>query len=83
MLNQSAAKKFCRSRTAHVFFFCSFNLKAKPCNKSFIDQACSVTMADMILASLFFYDFVDLVFVSIHKNGKMNFVNKAYFSPGR
>ena len=66
------------------FFFCSFNLEAKPYNKSFIDQACSMTMADMILAWLFFfYDFMDLDFVSIHKNEKMNLVNKAYFSPGR
>ena len=39
-------KNFFPSRTVScVFLFCSFNLKVRPYNKSFIDQACSVKMA--------------------------------------
>ena len=36
-----------RAEQFHVLFwvFCGLNLTIKPCNKSFIDQACSVKMA--------------------------------------
>ena len=48
LLHRPAMKNFFLSRAVScpVLFFCfSFNLKVKPCNKSFIDQACSVKMA--------------------------------------
>ena len=49
-------KNFFPSRTVScsvLFCFCSFNLKIKPYNKSFIDQACSVKMAGYWLPSFF------------------------------
>ena len=36
-----------------LFCCCSFNLKVKPYNKSFIDQACSVKMAGYWPSSFF------------------------------
>ena len=41
-----------------------------PYNKSFIDQACSVKMAVVL-----FCVFMDLDFVSVHKNAKQNLAN--------
>ena len=52
-----------------LFCCCSFNLKVKLYNKSFIDQACSVKMAGYWPRS-FFCVFMDLDFVSVHKNAK-------------
>ena len=52
-----------------LFCCCSFNLKVKPYNKSFIDQACSVKMAGYWPPSFFAF-FMDLDFVSVHKNAK-------------
>ena len=46
-----------------------------PHNKSFIDQVCSVTMAGYWPRSFFFCVFMDLGFVSVHKNAKKNFAN--------
>jgi len=45
-------------------------LPRKPYNKSFIDQGCSVKMAELILASFFFREFMDLNSVSVHKHAK-------------
>ena len=52
-----------------LFCCCSFNLKVKPYNKSFIDQACSVKVAGYWPRSLFCV-FMDRDFVSVHKNAK-------------
>ena len=46
----------------------------KPCNKSFIDQVCSVKMAGYWPRS-FFCEFMDLDFVSVHKHAKKNLAN--------
>ena len=45
-----------------------------PYNKSFIDQACSVKMAGYWPHS-FFRVFMDVDFVSVHKNAKKNLAN--------
>ena len=68
------------------FCFVVVVLKVKPCNKSFIDQACSVK-----LASFFFCVFMDRDEVEVHKNAKKELgqypailtsrlVNNAYIS---
>ena len=72
LLHRPAMKNFFPSRAVScpVLFFCfSFNLKVKPYNKSFIDQACSVKMAGYWPRS-FFCVFMDLDFVSVRKNAK-------------
>ena len=64
-------KNFFPSRTVScsvLFCCCSFNLKIKPYNKSFIDQACSVKMR--VLASFLFCVFLNTDFVSVHKSAK-------------
>jgi len=42
----------------------------KPYDKSFIDHSCSVKMAELILASFFLHEFMDLNAVSVHKHAK-------------
>ena len=42
----------------------------KPYNKSFIDQACSVKMAEYWPRSFFFGEFMDLDYASVHKLAK-------------
>ena len=46
----------------------------KPCNKSFIDQVCSVKMAGYWPRS-FLCEFMDLDFVSVHKHVKKDLAN--------
>ena len=73
LLHRPAMKNFFPSRAVScpVLFFCfSFNLKVKPYNKSFIDQACSVKMAGYWPRSFFFCVFMDLECVSVHKYAK-------------
>ena len=55
-----------------LFCCCSINLKVKPYNKFFIDLACLVKMAGYWprSSSFFFGVFMDLSFVSVHKNAK-------------
>ena len=52
-----------------IMFWCFI-----PHNKSLIDQACSIKMAGR-LASVFFYVFMDLDFVSVPKHAKTNVTN--------
>ena len=73
-LTPAGYEEFLSEQNSSLFCFvlfccCSFNLKIKPYNKSFIDQACSAKMAGYWPRS-FFCVFMDRDEVEVHKNAK-------------